>query len=60
MRYLSLCVMTRTSVLVLAALLVLSGCASLHMRSTDSPGIKITKGVARVPVAVLTFGMSEA
>jgi hypothetical protein len=30
------------------------------MRPTDSTGTKIAKGFARVPVAILTFGLSEA
>jgi hypothetical protein len=50
----------KATILSLVALLALPGCASLHLRSSDSTGTKIAKGVARVPVAVLTFGMSEA
>lgn len=49
----------RSSTLALVALLF-PGCASLHMQATDSTGTKVAKGFARVPVAVLTFGMSEA
>lgn len=37
-----------------------TGCTSLHFRDSDSAGVKFAKGIARVPVAVLTFGLSEA
>jgi hypothetical protein len=47
-------------ILVLVALLALPGCASLHMQPRDSAGTKVAKGFARVPVAILTFGLSEA
>lgn len=36
-----------------------SGCASLHMRDSDSVATKLLKGVARVPVGVLSLGFSE-
>lgn len=39
---------------------LLSGCASLRLRDEDSVGLKIAKGTLRVPLAVLTLGMSEA
>ena len=47
---------------VLAALLPFAstGCATLHMHSTDSTGTKIAKGFARVPIAILSVGGSEA
>lgn len=51
--------MAKTTTLALAALVIFPGCASLHIRSSDSTGKKIAKGFARVPVAILTFGMSE-
>jgi len=52
-------------VLVFAALLLVvlftnTGCATLHMHSTDSTGTRIAKGFARVPVAILSVGGSEA
>ncbi len=39
--------------------LLFSGCAPLHIYSTDSTGTKIAKGVARIPVAVFTGFLSE-
>ncbi len=39
--------------------IALSGCASLQIEDSDSVGVKLTKGLLRVPVAVLTIGMSE-
>lgn len=50
----------RSPVFVLLVLLGTSGCASLHMEPSDSIATRIAKGIARVPVAFLTFGMSEA
>jgi hypothetical protein len=47
----------RTLVLVVA--LTLPACAALHMRADDSTGTMLLKGVARVPVAVVTLGVSE-
>lgn len=38
----------------------ISGCAQLHIKDDDSTGTAIAKGVARVPVALLTLGLSEA
>ena len=35
------------------------GCSSLHIREDDSTGFAVAKGVARVPIAIVTFGMSE-
>ena len=46
-----------TLVLILCAQLV--GCASLHIRERDSTGLKVTKGILRIPVAAVTFGFSE-
>lgn len=45
--------------LIAALLLSTAGCASLHINGSDSTGTKLAKGVARVPVAVLTLGRSE-
>jgi len=46
--------------IALTSLLVgLCGCASLHFRADDSTGTKVAKGIARVPVAILTLGLSE-
>ena len=46
--------------LIIAALLSCSfGCASLHIEPADSAGVKIAKGVMRIPVGVLTLGRSE-
>jgi hypothetical protein len=50
----------KTSILAIVVFLSLTGCASLHLQPTDSTGTKIAKGFARVPVAILTFGLSEA
>ena len=44
---------------IVVALTICRGCASLHIESTDSVGIRIAKGVARVPIAILTFSTSE-
>src|SRR3990167_2180568 len=45
---------------IVAALLSCSfGCASLHIEPADSAGVKIAKGVMRIPVGVLTLGRSE-
>jgi hypothetical protein len=44
---------------LLAACLITTACASLHIEPTDSTPTKITKAVLRVPVAVITLGMSE-
>src|SRR5437773_687385 len=35
------------------------GCAGLKIQQSDSFGTKIAKGVARVPIAILTVGQSE-
>ena len=51
--------MKPATALALATIFSLSGCASLHIQQTDSTCTKITKCVARVPVAIVTFGMSE-
>jgi len=50
--------MKRLALLVLS-LSILCGCASLHMRQEDSTGVKLTKGLLRVPVGVMTLGFSE-
>ena len=50
----------RTHALIASALLTISGCASLHIEPGDSPGARAAKVVARVPVALATFGLSEA
>lgn len=47
-------------ILGIAAILTLSGCASLHIRSDDSAGLAVAKGFARVPVGIFTLGISEA
>ncbi len=50
----------KSFILTLILCFLISGCASLHMRSNDTTGTKIAKGVARVPVAILLLGFSEA
>lgn len=45
--------------ILIALLLATSGCASLHIRPSDSVGVAVAKGVARVPVGVITLGISE-
>lgn len=52
-------VIMRVDVLAIVLLLMLPGCASLHLRPSDSTGTKVVKGLLRVPVAVLTLGRSE-
>jgi hypothetical protein len=37
----------------------LSGCAALRIDDADPAAVKVGKGVARVPLAVTTLGMSE-
>jgi hypothetical protein len=37
----------------------LSGCAALRIDDADPTAVKVGKGVARVPLAVTTLGMSE-
>lgn len=49
----------RNLFLCLCLLVLTTGCAPLHMQHTDSVGVKVAKGFARVPVALLTFGLSE-
>jgi len=39
--------------------LLLTSCASLHIRDNDSTTTKIAKGFIRIPVAAATLGMSE-
>ncbi len=50
MRHMVLCLLLLTS---------LTACASLHIHPDDSTGVKVIKGLARVPVAILTLGRSE-
>jgi hypothetical protein len=50
MRHVVLCLLFLTS---------LTACASLHIHTDDSTGVKVSKGLARVPVAILTLGRSE-
>lgn len=49
----------KLSVLAFVVLFTAQGCACLHMRPTDSTTTWVLKGLARVPVAVLTVGRSE-
>ena len=51
--------MKRPLALVVICALV-TGCASLHLSPEDSTGVKVTKGLLRIPVALLTVGLSEA
>jgi len=50
----------RLSVALLAAVAIVPGCASLHIHEADPKSVKITKGILRVPIGVLTLGLSEA
>ena len=42
-----------------SVLALLSGCAALRIDDADPPAVKVGKGVARVPLAVTTLGMTE-
>jgi hypothetical protein len=37
-----------------------AGCAPLHFKPGDSPGLKAAKVLARIPIGILTAGQSEA
>jgi hypothetical protein len=49
----------KIAILAVVALMFLPGCACLHLRPGDSTVTQIAKIAARVPVAVLTLGISE-
>ena len=51
--------MQRIILAILVMLIALAGCASLQIEDSDSAGTKLTKGILRVPVAILTVGTSE-
>lgn len=45
--------------LALVGGILLTGCASLHIRESDSVPMAVTKGLVRFPVGVISFGFSE-
>lgn len=52
--------MKSLKMVALAGLLLLTGCMALHIQKDDAPALMIVKGLARVPIGVVTIGMSEA
>ena len=46
--------------LLVTMLMLLTGCSHLYWRDTDSVGAKVAKTAVRVPLGVMTLGISEA
>lgn len=59
MRHPSLFLRLASIVALGASLSVLSGCASLALRSYDNAGVTAAKVLTRIPLGVITLGVSE-